>query len=152
MKYHYCLKNVEHGIEEGCRYMVLALYKDGELESIERVYEPEPDSYFEFCQDIRYGQRCAFDVLADYMGEDAAAYRVDEYCFEPCWEHPGTLHIIDGESYEDASALCNQMYLPRPEAIKFPKHMDLKIPVIPEILLWDEEGFNRFEKCFGRGI
>lgn len=152
MKYHYCLKNVEHGIKEGCRYMVLALYKDGELESIERVYEPEPDSYFEFCQDIRHGQRCAFDILADYMGEDAAAYRVDEYCFEPCWEYPGTLHIIDGESFEDASTLCNQIYPPRQAPLEALKHMDLKIPVIPEILLWDEEGFKRFEKCFGAGV
>lgn len=104
MNYHYCLKNFECGSNEnGCRYMMLALYKDGERLSIERVYQEEPDGPFEFCQDIREGQFCAFDVLADYMGEDAAAYRIDEYCFEPCWENPGLLYIIDGESFADAS-------------------------------------------------
>lgn len=149
MKYHYCLKNFEHGYENACRYMMLALYKDGELESIERVYEDEPDSCFEFCQDIRYGQQCAFDVLADHMGEDAAAYRIDEYCFEPCWEHPGKLHIIDGDSFEDSSTLYAQM---NPmQGIVLPEHMHLELPVISECLLWDEEGFRRFEKCFGSG-
>ena len=104
MNYHYCLKNFESGMDEtGCRYMMLALYKDGERLSIERVYQEEPDGPFEFCQDICEGQNCAFDVLADHMGEDAAAYRIDEYCFEPCWEHPGKLHIIDGESFDDSS-------------------------------------------------
>ena len=150
MKYHYCLKNFEHGYENDCRYMMLALYKDGELESIERVYEDEPDSCFEFCQDIRYGQQCAFDVLADYMGEDAAAYRIDEYCFEPCWAHPGKLHIIDGESFEDSSALNTQL---KPmQGNVCPTHMSLELPVIPECLLWDEEGFRRFAKCFALGV
>ena len=27
MKYHYSLKNFEHGYDHGCRYMMLALYK-----------------------------------------------------------------------------------------------------------------------------
>ena len=74
MNYHYCLKNFECGVDEnGCRYMMLALYKDGERLSIERVYQEEADGPFEFCQDIRQGQYCAFDVLADYMGEDNVA-------------------------------------------------------------------------------
>lgn len=150
MKYHYSLKNFEHGYENDCRYMMLALYRDGELESIERVYEIEPDSCFEFCQDIRHGQQCAFDVLADYMGEDAAAYRIDEYCFEPCWEHPGELHIIDGESYEDVSALYAQSN-PIRDNVR-PKNISLELPTIPEGLLWDEEGIMRFKKCLGPGV
>lgn len=151
MNYHYCLKNVEHGYEDGCRYMRLVLYKDGALESIERVYELEPDSFFEFCQDIQYGQRCAFDVLADYMGEDAAAYRIDEYCFEPCWEYPGKLFIIDGESYTDALNLCKQLYNKKINKVPCTERIDLRLPSIPESLLWDAEGIKRFEKCFGEG-
>ena len=150
MKYHYCLKNFEHGYDNGCRYMMLALYKDGELESIERVYEPEPDSYFGFCQDIRHGQYCAFDVLSDYMGEDAAFNRIDEYCFEPCWEFPGKLFIIDGESYDDMLKLLRQAY-PMPKNKVLGK-MDLNLYSLPESVLWDEEGFKRFEKCFGPGL
>ena len=151
MKYHYCLKNFEHGYDHGCRYMMLALYKDGELESIERVYEPEPDGPFEFCQDIRYGQHCAFDVLADYMGEDAAAYRLEEYCFEPCWEHPGKLHIIDGESFADASKMVDTWYNENPLPKEALGKMDLRIPVVIESRLWDDEGIIRFRKCFGTG-
>ena len=151
MNYHYCLKNFECGKDEnGCRYMMLALYKDGELESIERVYEPEPDEPFEFCQDIRYGQHCAFDVLADYMGEDAAAYRLEEYCFEPCWEFPGQLFIIDDESYDDMLELLRQA-CPMPKN-KVPGKMDLNLHSLPDSVLWDEEGFKRFEKCFGPGV
>ena len=152
MKYHYCLKNFEHGYDLGCRYMMLALYKDGELESIERVYEPEPDSYFEFCQDIRHGQYCAFDVLADYMGEDAAFYRIDEYCLEPCWENPGTLRIIDAESFVDASVLYERILPKTSLAATYLRKIDLNLPVVPDILLWDEEGLKRFEKCFGLGV
>lgn len=150
MKYHYCLKNFEHGYDNGCRYMMLALYKDGELESIERVYELEPETFFEFCQDMRFGKYFAFDVLADYMGEDAAFYRIDEYCFDPCWQFPGELFIIDGESYYDMLELLRQAY-PRPEK-KCAGQMDLKLNTLPESVLWDEEGYKRFEKCFGPGV
>ena len=152
MNYHYCLKNVECGLDEnGCRYMMLALYKDGERLSIERVYQEEPDGPFEFCQDIRQGQYCAFDVLADYMGEDAAAYRIDEYCFEPCWEHPGKLHIIDGESFADASKMVDTWYKENPLPKEALGKMDLRIPVVIESRLWDDEGIIRFRKCFGTG-
>ena len=151
MNYHYCLKNFECGMDEnGCRYMMLALYKAGARLSIERVYQEEPDGPFEFCQDIREGQYCAFDVLADHMGEDAAAYRIDEYCFEPCWEHPGKLHIIDGESFDDSSALHAQLNTMQGDVC--PNHMSLELPVIPECFLWDEEGFRRFAKCFAPGV
>ena len=151
MNYHYCLKNLECGMDaNGCRYMMLALYKDGERLSIERVYQEEPDGPFEFCQDIRQGQYCAFDVLADYMGEDAAAYRIDEYCFEPCWENPGKLHIIDGNSYNDMLDLLKQAY-PMSDKNASDK-MDLKLYTLPERVLWDEEGYKRFEKCFGSGV
>lgn len=132
--------------------MMLALYKDGELESIERVYEDEPDSCFEFCQDIRYGQQCAFDVLADRMGEDVAAYRIDEYCFEPCWEHPGKLHIIDGASFEDASKRLRKRDKDNPSTQTEYGKIDMRIPVILESELWDDEGIGRFMNCFGPGV
>ncbi len=138
MNYHYCLKNVECGTNENeCRYMLLALYKEGERISIERVYQEEPDGPFEFCQDIREGHYCAFDVLADYMGEDAAAYRIDEYCFEPCWENPGLLHIIDGESFADASKMVDNWYKENPLPEESSGKMDLRIPLVTESSLWD---------------
>ena len=128
--------------------MLLALYKDGERISIERVYQEEPDGPFEFCQDIREGQFCAFDVLADYMGEDATAYRIDEYCFEPCWENPGLLYIIDGESFADASKMVDKWYKENPPSEEAPGKIDLRIPVVTEANLWDDEGRKRFENCF----
>ncbi len=127
---------------------MLALYKDGERLSIERVYQEEPDGPFEFCQDIREGQYCAFDVLADYMGEDAAAYCIDEYCYEPCWEHPGKLHIIDGESFADSSIMVDKWYKENPPSEEAPGKIDLRIPVVTEANLWDDEGRKRFENCF----
>jgi len=30
--------------------------------------------------------------------------------------------------------------------------MDLTLHTLPEEVLWDEEGYKRFEKCFGPGV
>lgn len=70
--------------------------------------------------------------------------RIEEYCFEPCWGNPGGLHIIDGEAFEDGAALC-QTKVQQKKSEK----MDLRIPVVYEDELWDEEGIRRFEKSVG---
>ena len=141
MKYNYCLKNFEHGYENECRYMMLALYKDGELISIERVKEEEPEAPFEFCQDMRTGTDFAFDVLADSLGEDAAFELIQDFCFEACWESPEVPQIIDGEAYLDIAKVISE----RSSTPKKPNNVDLNFT------LWDKEGLTRFAKCFGPG-
>ncbi|MBR5522910.1 MAG: hypothetical protein IKV82_05555 [Akkermansia sp.] len=150
MKYHYCLKNFECGIEHECRYMMLALYKDGELISIEKVREEEADGPFEFCQDIRMGKYCAFDVLADHMGEEKAADLIEGFCFEPCWEQPGIPQIIDGEAYDDMKSVSNHCFQQSHTAP--PNGMELRFPALNSFTLWDEEGLRRFSKSFGAGV
>lgn len=147
MKYKYCLKNFEHGYENDCRYMMLALYKNGELISIERVKEEEPEGSFDFCRDTRMGSEFAFDVLADSLGEDAAFNLIDEYCFEACWEAPEIPQIIDGEAYLD----IQQAVAERSARIKKTDRIDLDFIPMDDFTLWDEEGIKRFAKCFEAG-
>ena len=59
--------------------------------------------------------------------------------------------IVSGvKSYDDMLELLRQAY-PMPKN-KVPGKMDLNLHSLPESVLWDEEGFKRFEKCFGPGV
>ena len=103
----YYLQNIQHKIENGKDSMLVALYRDDELISQEWVVSVEGEQCWEFCQNMTMGNHFAFDVLADVMGEDRAAWVIDEWCFDPCWDEPGVKIDITPEDYLAArSCMC----------------------------------------------
>lgn len=148
MKYHYCLKNFDHGYEDDRRYMMLALYKDGELLSIEKVKEAPECDFFDFCQDIRLGNYFAFDVLADAFDEDTAFNLIDDFCFQTCWDAPGIPQIIDGEAYTNLVHEIEKHSVQRNKSDKM--NLDFWVD-LGDYTFWDDEGLRRFAKCFRPG-
>ncbi|MBR5330092.1 MAG: hypothetical protein IKV13_01255 [Akkermansia sp.] len=62
------------------------------------------------------------------------------------------LYIIDGESFADASKMVDNWYKENPLPEEASGKMDLRIPVVTESRLWDEEGIKRFCKWFNAGL
>lgn len=103
----YYLQNIQHKTENGKDSMLVALFRDDELISQEWVVSDEGEQCWEFCQNMTMGNHFAFDVLADVMGEDRAAWIIDEWCFDPCWDEPGVKIDITPEDYLAArSCMC----------------------------------------------
>lgn len=86
----YYARNEEWGTENGTDYMIIAVYRNKTLLSKERVTR-QKDECWEFCINFIKGNYTAFDLLSDIVGEDSAAWHIDEDCFDPCWNNPNEL-------------------------------------------------------------
>ena len=85
---HYYLQNRLSYAKGGKDYMLVVLYKDNDILSIELLSKNRADDFWDFCQDIIYGSYTTFDYLSDFYGEDRAASYIDDGYFMPCWEKP----------------------------------------------------------------